>query len=149
MDNSTQRKIRDWQLRRLEIKEQMQLHPDKTLELSRVLDFMDEEHAAILSGASGSNVDDLQQAMPFDSVPYTQSSIQAVAGRLDLQLRVTAENPQNLIRLLEMAVFELQGQVDAKGAGISKESNRYPGKMSGTLGDYNFELRVNDGASHE
>ncbi|WP_166222273.1 hypothetical protein [Pseudomonas atagonensis] len=64
MENSTQAKIRDWQLRRLEIKEQMQLHPEKTLELSRVLDLMDEEHAAILSGATASKrADQPQQDM--------------------------------------------------------------------------------------
>ncbi|XHF32915.1 hypothetical protein OXH62_26860 [Pseudomonas chlororaphis] len=150
MDNSTQAKIRDWQLRRLEIKEQMQLHPEKTLELSRVLDLMDEEHAAILSGAAASKrVDEPQQDMSLDPIVNSQPSIHMVAEKCDLQLRVTAENPENLIRLLEMATCELKGKIGAEGASVGKGSGRYPGEMSGTFGGYRFELRINDEVSHE
>ena len=150
MDNSTQAKIRDWQLRRLEIKEQMQLHPEKTLELSRVLDLMDEEHAAILSGATGSRLEDEpRQDMSPDPILNSRSSIHAVAEQCDLQLRVTAESPENLLRLLEMAVYELRGKVGAEGASVGKESGSYPGEMSGTFGGYRFELRINDEVSHE
>ncbi|MFJ2487852.1 hypothetical protein [Pseudomonas sp. NPDC087639] len=150
MDNSTQAKIRAWQLRRLEIKEQMQLHPEKTLELSGVLDLMDEEHAAILVGATVSKVDDdPQQDMSLDPLPNSQPSIHTVAGQFDLQLRVTAENPGNMLRLLEMAVYELQGKISVEGASVGMGDGSYPGAMSGTLGGYRFELRINDEVSHE
>jgi hypothetical protein len=150
MDNSTQAKIRDWQLRRLEVKEQMQLHPEKTLELSGVLDLMDEEHAAILNGATVSNVEDVpQQDMSLDPIPNSQPSTHMDAAQFDLQLRVTAESPENMLRLLEMAVYELQGNIAAEGVSVGGGGGSYPGAMSGTLGGYRFELRINDEVSHE
>ena len=61
IDSLTRDKIREWQIRRLDIKEQMHLNPSKTLELSRVLDLMDEEHAELLSGSKNSQVEGANQ----------------------------------------------------------------------------------------
>ncbi len=146
MDNLTREKIRDWQIRRLEIKDQMQLHPEKTLELSRALDLMDDEHAAILSG-SATNQDG--QAPIFDRTATPVRSVRQVPGKFDLQLHVAACRPEDLSKLLEIAVYELQKQINSKGTEVTGEAKRYPGRMSGTLGDYHFELRVNDEDSHE
>ena len=51
LDDQTRHKIRDWQIRRLEIKDLMAAHPERVLELSRVLDQMEEEHERILGEA--------------------------------------------------------------------------------------------------
>ncbi|RUQ43410.1 hypothetical protein D8M30_17670, partial [Corynebacterium pseudodiphtheriticum] len=51
VDDLTREKLREWQMRRLEIKDRIQSHPEQTLELSKVLDLMDDEHAEILSQA--------------------------------------------------------------------------------------------------
>lgn len=146
MDNLTREKIREWQIRRLEIKDQMQLHPEKTLELSRVLDLMDDEHAAILSGAVASQA---EEGPTFDRTALSEPSLRHGPGRYGLQLHVAAHSPEDLSKLLEIAIYELQKQINAKGAEVTGEDRRFPGGMSGTLGDYHFELRVNDEDGHE
>lgn len=146
MDDLTREKIREWQIRRLEIKDQMQLHPEKTLELSRVLDLMDEEHAAILSESSTNQA---ENAPTFDRTEAPEHSPCPVPGRFDLRLYVAAHSPEDLKKLLEIAVYELQKQINAKGADLLGEDRRSPGGMSGTLGNYHFELRVNDEDNHE
>ena len=150
IDNPTREKLREWQIRRLEIKDRMQSHPEKTLELSRVLDLMDEEHRLILSRSTDNQAEGAhQQGAALDRTALTEHSLRPVAGKFDLQLHVTAYTPEDLLRLLEMAVYELQGQIDAKGAVVIGEHRKYPGGMSGTLGDYRFELGVNGEGSHE
>lgn len=52
VDDLTRHKIREWQLRRLEIKDQMAASPERVLELSQVLDQMEEEHERILAEAT-------------------------------------------------------------------------------------------------
>lgn len=146
MDNLTREKIREWQIRRLGIKDQMQLHPEKTLELSRVLDLMDDEHAAILGGVA---INQAEERPTFDRTALPEQSLHHVPGRFDLQLHVAAQNPEDLSKLLEIAVYELQKQINAKGAEVTGEDRRFPGAMSGTLGDYHFELRFNDEDKHE
>jgi hypothetical protein len=142
----TREKIREWQIRSLEIKDQMQLHPEKTLELSRVLDLMDDEHAAILSGAVNKQA---EERSTVDRTAPPEHSLRHVPGRFDLQVHVAAPSPEDLSKLLEIAVYELQKQIYAKGVEVTGEDRRLSGGMSGTLGDYHFELRVNDEDKHE
>lgn len=110
-------KIREWQLRRLEIKDQMACHPERVLELSRVLDQMEEEHERILGEGS--------------SAPQAP----AVPARMTLQLSVSADSARNLRKLLELALHELDDALDAEQAGDART-----GDMSGSLGAYRFEL---------
>jgi hypothetical protein len=63
---------------------------------------------------------------------------ESVAGQYDLQLHASAQNPEHLRKLLEMALYEVQAQIDA-GAMASGTERR---GMSGTLGGYSFELRI-------
>lgn len=148
-DNLTREKLREWQIRRLEIKDRMQLHPEMTLELSKVLDLMDEEYAAILSGSKGDQVEGVhQQGATLDRTAPVEHSPRPVAAKFDLQLHVAAHSPEDLCRLLEMAVYELQGQIDANGTVVMIEERKYPGGMSGTLGNYHFELSVKGEESH-
>lgn len=133
VDDLTREKLRDWQLRRLQIKDQMQDHPERTLELSRVLDLMDDEHAEILAAATIKTADAREPA-----------AVQEPLGpRFGLQLQATAQSPQDLRKLLELALYEVQAQID-RAALVASENRSYPGSMAGTLGDYHFELRVND-----
>lgn len=149
IDNLIREKIREWQIRRLEIKDQMQLHPEKTLELSKVLDLMDEEHAEILSGSKDKQAEGAhQQGETLDRIAPAVHSPRPVAGKFDLQLHVAAHSPEDLRRLLEMALYELQGQIDTKGVVVMGEHRKYPGGMSGTLGNYHFELGVCGEGSH-
>lgn len=149
-DNLTRGKLREWQARRLQIKDQMQLHPERTLELSRVLDLMDDEHAAILSASTGNQVEgeNLREAT-FDRTATPAHLSHPTAGRFELQLHVTAQNPADLRRVLEIAVYELQGCIDAKGTELAGERRNYPGGMSGTLGSYEFDIGINGEDSHE
>ena len=62
---------------------------------------------------------------------------------------MVAHSHEDLRRLLEMAVYELQGQIDTNGAVVMDEHRKYPGGMSGTLGNYHFELGINGEAGHE
>lgn len=141
IDSLAREKIREWQIRRLDIKDQMQLHPERTLELSRVLDLMDEEHAEILSGSKEIHVEGANQREAFFAQTATPVSLmQLAAGKFELQLHLTAKSPADLRKLLEMAVYELQGCIDVKGNELACEHTNYPGKMSGTLGSYEFEL---------
>ena len=111
---------------------------------------MDEEHAAILSNAPGSAVKSAHvQDVSLDPVTDPRPSIQEVAGKFDLQLRVMAGGAESLLRLLEMAVYELQGKIDAEGTKVSGGNSRYIGSMAGTLGDYHFELSIKDETGHE
>lgn len=146
MNSLTREKIREWQIRRWEIKDQMQLHPEKTLELSRVLDLMDDEHAAILSGSATNQA---EESPTFDRTTLPEHSLRHVPGRFDLQLHVAAHSPEDLSKLLEIAVYELQKVINGKGTEVTGDDRRYPGGMSGTLGDYHFELRVNDESGYE
>ena len=143
IDDLTREKLREWQMRRLEVKTQMQDQPERTLELSRVLDLMDEEHAAILAASTVFNAaEETAQPLAVQDQPVITES---VAGQYDLQLHASAQNPEHLRKLLEMALYEVQAQIDA-GA-VSAGGDRRG--MSGTLGDYAFELRVNPEAGSE
>ena len=133
IDDQTREKLREWQFRRLEIKDQMQSHPEKVLELSRVLDLMDDEHAAILSAAAATPPQAAPAPAPTPPPP--------IVSQLTLQLQVAAASPENLLRLLDMAVHELRGQIEANGAAGT-------GGMSGSLGDYHFELGTHGEAGH-
>lgn len=121
VDDLTRQKIREWQMRRLEIKDQMANHPEQVLALSRVLDQMEEEHERILA-----------QAMP-------QPAAQPAAAAFELQLSVSAASRRDLRKLLELALHELDGALDAPQAHAS-----HPGGMAGSLGAYRFELTVGD-----
>ena len=143
IDDLTREKLREWQMRRLEVKTQMQDQPERTLELSRVLDLMDEEHAAILAASTVFNAaEETAQPLAVQDQPVITES---VAGQYDLQLHASAQNPEHLRKLLEMALYEVQAQIDA-GAMASGTERR---GMSGTLGDYSFELRINPEAGSE
>lgn len=143
IDDLTREKLREWQLRRLEVKTQMQDQPERTLELSRVLDLMDEEHAAILAASTVFNAAE-EAAQPV-AVQDQPAVTESVAGQYDLQLHASAQNPEHLRKLLEMALYEVQAQIDA-GAVASGTERR---GMSGTLGGYSFELRISPEASRE
>ncbi len=149
IDKLTREKLREWQIRRLEIKDRMQLHPEMTLELSKVLDLMDDEHAAILSGSKEGQAESVhKQAATLGRAAPAEHPPRSITARFDLQLHVTAHSSEALCRLLEIAVYELRCQIDTNGAAVMGEHRKYPGGMSGTLGDYRFELSVNGEVSH-
>jgi hypothetical protein len=143
IDDLTREKLREWQMRRLEVKTQMQDQPERTLELSRVLDLMDEEHAAILAASTVFNA--AEEAAQPAAVQDQPALAESVAGQYDLQLQATAQNPEHLRKLLEMALYEVQAQIDA-GAVASGTERR---GMSGTLGGYSFELRISPESGSE
>lgn len=149
IDSLTRERIREWQIRRLKVKEQMQLHPAQTLALSKLLDFMDEEHAEILSGSKCNLTMSEEQAEMLELTAPAVNSSRPVAGRFDLQLSVSARSLEGLRRLLEMAVYELQEQIDMNGTVVTDEHRKYPGGMSGTLGGYQFELGISGEACYE
>ncbi|MEE4691355.1 hypothetical protein V2K77_14840 [Pseudomonas alliivorans] len=149
IDNLTQEKLRDWQIRRLEIKDQMQLHPEKTLDLSRVLDIMDEEHAAILGGSmENQSVEAEQLNSIVDRTVAGKDSLHSATSTFELQLHVAASSPHDLRKLLKIAVYELLKQIKAQAIDTTCDRSSCPGSMSGTLGEYHFELDVNNGAKH-
>lgn len=150
IDHMTQQKIREWQDRRAEVKDQMQLHPEKTLALSRVLDLMDEEHAEILGGSKDNETDGAHmQGAALDRSAATERLALPDAGRFELHLCVASERPEDLRRLLETAVHELQRQIDGYGAEAKGEQRECSGSMSGTLGSYYFKLGVGGEGSNE
>ncbi|MDH0745417.1 hypothetical protein N5D61_03535 [Pseudomonas sp. GD03842] len=125
IDNLTRAKLREWQMRRLEIKDRMQSQPEKTLELSRLLDLMDEEHAAILAASTR------QEAGGPGELPVASEN-----ASFALQLSLCASSLDDLRKLLDMAVHEVQREIDGG------DQRRQAGGMSGSLGDYRFELTV-------
>lgn len=122
VDPLTKERLREWQMRRLAIKDQMQDHPEKTLELSRVLDLMDYEHEQILHEA---------KRQSLEAGNKTPSK-----GAVNLQLSAVAENVQDLRKLLELALYELDGMLEQQDS----PPGNHPRSMSGTLGEYRFEL---------
>nr|WP_314559806.1 hypothetical protein [uncultured Pseudomonas sp.] len=140
VDDLTREKLREWQMRRLEIKDRIQSHPEQTLELSRVLDLMDDEHAHILSQAQMVRAEAVTDA----PAPTAQPAPPPLAGACTLQLNVAAQSAEDLRRLLEMAVFELQQQIHAMASG--PDAPAHCGGMSGSLGEYRFELSSQDPA---
>lgn len=150
IDDLIQEKLRNWQIRRLEVKDRMQSHPEKTLELSRVLDLMDEEHAAILSGSAVDLTRDTRLPSSISDRPTgVKHSSRPDNDTFELQLHIAASNPDDLRKLLEMAVYELQRQIDTQGVVAAAECNTHPGGMSGTLGSYHYELSCKDGIKHD
>jgi hypothetical protein len=147
IDDLTREKLREWQLRRLEVKAQMQEQPERTLELSRVLDLMDEEHAAILAASAVFNAAEKPEQLDPVEAQSAVAGHESVlpAGKYDLQLHATAQSPEHLRKLLEMALYEVQAQIDA--GSVTDRSDRRG--MSGTLGDYSFELRIHPEAGNE
>lgn len=143
IDDLTREKLREWQMRRLEVKAQMQDQPERTLELSRVLDLMDEEHAAILAASTVFNAAE-ETAQPL-AVQDQPALAESVAGHYDLQLHASAQNPEHLRKLLEMALYEVQAQIDAAAVASGTERRG----MSGTLGGYSFELRISPESGSE
>lgn len=115
----------------------------------RVLDLMDEEHAAILSGSATDLTRDTNQPNSITDRP-TAAEHSSCPGNdtFELQLHVAASNPDDLRKLLEIAVYELQRQIDAQGVVAAGERSTHPGGMSGTLGAYHFELGCNGGIKH-
>ncbi|PMZ91858.1 MULTISPECIES: hypothetical protein [unclassified Pseudomonas] len=124
VDDLTRQKIREWQLRRLEIKDQMAASPERVLELSQVLDQMEEEHERILEEAA--------------------APVAVKADAVALELQVSARSVRDLRKLLELALHELDGVLDAPQAGVS-----HPGDMSGSLGAYRFDLVVGQAAESD
>ena len=147
IDDLTREKLREWQLRRLEVKAQMQDQPERTLELSRVLDLMDEEHAAILAASAAFNA--AQESEQPDPVEVQSTIVEpesaSATGQYNLQLHATAQSPEHLRKLLEMAFYEVQAQIDADP--LANGADRRG--MSGTLGGYSFELRFSPEAGSE
>jgi hypothetical protein len=141
LDDVTRARVREWQLRRIEIKDRMQAEPERTLELSRLLDAMDDEHAQIMAEAAQGKAQ-AAGVLP-EPVASIQSALRPGADVVDLQLSVSANNLEDLRRLLEMAIYEAQVQIDCQLAAPAGESGRYPGSMAGTLGHYRFELGIN------
>lgn len=138
VDDLTREKLREWQMRRLEIKDRIQSHPEQTLELSRVLDLMDDEHAEILSRS-----EIIRTAEPTPEVAVAGEEIPPpLQTAYKVELKVSACNVQDLRILLDAAFYELQKQLEAKKTLVASERRRYGGGMSGTLGDYNFELSI-------
>ncbi|WAT27198.1 hypothetical protein [Pseudomonas sp. GXZC] len=134
VDDLTREKLREWQMRRLEIKDRIQSHPEQTLELSRVLDLMDDEHAEILSQAEMIRTGEVAN----EPAPPADPAAPPLTGAYTLQLNVAAQSADDLRRLLDMAVFELQQQVSAMAA--TADAGPHCGGMSGSLGEYRFEL---------
>lgn len=134
VDDLTREKLREWQMRRLEIKDRIQSHPEQTLALSRVLDLMDDEHAEILSQAQMIRATDVA----------AESAPPPLTGGYTLQLNVAAHTAEDLRRLLDMAVFELQQQINAMAS--AADARPHGGGMSGSLGEYRFELGSQDNA---
>ncbi|MDF0734301.1 hypothetical protein P0Y43_26800 [Pseudomonas entomophila] len=126
VDDHTRQRIRDWQARRLEIKDLMAAHPERVLELSKVLDAMEEEHERILGEAVS-----------------VEATIEAPADGLDFRLSLSARNAQDLRKLLEMALHELDGALAADAQAEEDGPRVYPGGMSGSLGAYAYELESN------
>ncbi|EKT4465744.1 hypothetical protein QEL93_001116 [Pseudomonas putida] len=131
IDDQTRHKIREWQVRRLEIKDLMAAHPERVLELTKVLDQMEEEHERILGEAEV-----VSSAKPVVTSP----------GGFELRLRVSAGNARHLRKLLEMALYELDGVIEADGEAGAGQAREYPGGMSGSLGAYEYALQVVAGA---
>lgn len=138
VDDLTREKLREWQMRRLQIKDRIQSHPEQTLELSKVLDLMDDEHAEILSQAEMIRAADVND----DPVPGAEQAAPPLTGACTLQLNVAAQSVEDLRRLLDMAVFELQQQINA----MAPAAQASRGGMSGSLGEYRFELNGHDNA---
>ena len=139
VDDLTREKLREWQMRRLEIKDRIQAHPEQTLALSKVLDLMDEEHAQIMSAAQFIRTAEPSPEPSIDQLP-------SVTATYQLHLNVSAHSAEDLQRLLDMAVHELQRQIEVAGASASTEPRRYPGGMTGSLGGYQFEVGVGQDA---
>jgi hypothetical protein len=139
VDDLTREKLREWQMRRLEIKDRIQAHPEQTLALSKVLDLMDEEHAQIMSAAQFIRTSEPSPEPSIDQPP-------SVTATYQLHLNVSAHSAEDLQRLLDMAVHELQRQIEVAGASASTEPRRYPGGMTGSLGGYQFEVGVGQDA---
>lgn len=132
VDDLTRQRIRDWQARRLEIKDQMASHPERILELSKVLDQMEEEHERILGEAT--------------PAADTAAAVDQAPG-LDFRLSVSARNAQDLRKLLEMALHELDSALAAEARCEDDARRVYPGGMSGSLGAYAYELEANPDTS--
>ncbi|MEX5556780.1 hypothetical protein Q1J45_04330 [Pseudomonas rhodesiae] len=139
VDDLTREKLREWQMRRLEIKDRIQAHPEQTLALSKVLDLMDEEHAQIMSAAQFIRTAEPSPEPSIDQLP-------SVTATYQLHLNVSAHSAEDLRRLLDMAVHELQRQIEVAGASASTEPRHYPGGMTGSLGGYQFEVGVGQDA---
>ena len=116
VDELTRQKIREWQLRRLEIKDQMAAQPERVLELSQVLDQMEEEHERIL-----------EEATP-------PASVTPSAAALELHLQVSAKNARDLRKLLELALHELDDAL------AEPRPDSQCADMAGSLGAYRFTL---------
>ncbi|MCK3841461.1 hypothetical protein [Pseudomonas synxantha] len=138
VDDLTREKLREWQMRRLEIKDRIQSHPEQTLELSRVLDLMDDEHAEILSRSELVRTVDVapKLAMAGDDALFP------LEAAYKLELNVSAHNAEDLRRLLDLAVYELQQRIENSKTFAGSDKRRHPGSMSGSLGDYHFELSI-------
>lgn len=150
IDNLTRQKLREWQNRRVDVKEKMRLHPDRALEFSRVLDLMDEEHAEILSGATANPADWAhQQGNATEQDELLTHDRPATAGAFSLQLQVDSDSSEGLRKLLELALYELNERIDRSVRVAATEQRTYPGGTSGSLGSYRFELGVNGGESHD
>lgn len=150
IDEVTREKLREWQRRRLAVKDQMASQPEKTLELSRVLDQMDDEHALILAGSTLTHAaEPTGQATPLFRAGLVELTRPAATHPFAIELNVTAHSLADLRKLLGMAVYELQQHINEHSTSGSGESNQYPGSMSGTLGGYDFNIGLGSGRGND
>lgn len=144
--DSKEQQIREWQLRRLEVKEQMADQPERFLELSQVLDLMDEEHERIVN-QSGSNSTPQADEEPEPAAKILQRAgllpSPSHASELDFHVRVQAADAEGLRKLLSLALSELDGLLLKHQPG-SPESVAIPGEMSGSMGAYQFLLKLSE-----
>ena len=151
VDPLTTAKLREWQLRRLAIKDEMQASPERTLELSKVLDQMDDEHELILQEARSSAVEAVSAAgegessveLPLDDMAQGRQPADIFPRPFKLRLDVAADNVADLRKLFDMAVHELDARLESQGGPANRRTD-LAGHMSGTLGQYRLKVDIGD-----
>lgn len=122
------------------------MHPERSLELSEILDLMDEEHSRIINGMETNTKPSAQQREAIASLAPSTNLLPSTAHKLELQLNISAQNLRDIHRLLDIAIYELQSKtnVDNEISDIS-----HYGSMTGTLGNYKIKLELSDRIRNE
>lgn len=165
--------FREWQARRIELKEELAAHPERYAEISRQLENMDLEHQQLLDRSrhyadldenaaeyaysaerddeQGSGDDPDDYADVFGFTPSSGSYRRRRDRAHQLTITVEAGNLEDLQKLFDMAVYEWQktqeyepGSNEAMLGFKRTVGENTQGQTRGTMGGYSFNLKVED-----
>ena len=166
--------IRDWQQRRAALKAELVEHPERYFVITEKLEAMDAEHHRIVEAARQptERLDDMEAGEAVDEEDFGQHQEESHDSGFNgvfadvfneqfrtspapkphpkdyfrLSINVSASDAHDLTHLLEMALYEVRKEIEARKQARTWVYSPAPleliGDMDGTVGSYKTSLKI-------